>query len=257
MYITILCIYILVMGEFKSVLAVKQPDTFLPPTFCEAGVVGEDSEAVGKRDGSDSVLSLHGQGQHRILQYQFVLRDSHPSMKSVDLAIVHVLPTVWFVDPFEAHRVVGSNSSIFESHILDKVDLEAIEIFSNPMSHALVAKNISLHADGVAIIDVGIRIHARYAEVSPQGKRCMWEWLLSDMVPVVFEPFHMYLRSPSGHCIRMTPAQDALSTTVPAGVQRHAHVVVLVTAFSVVLGFMLTVYTFIQNSSVGEMKSIY
>lgn len=229
----------------------RKGDEFQLSRFCSNGVVGgEESETV--RAWQDGIVSLHGRGQHRTLRYNFELRDSVPLMKNVDVAIVHTLPAVWFIDPFEANRVVGENRSVFESHILGHVDIESIEMFSNDTSHVLVVSNVSLHEQMVHI-DTGIRIHARYARVSKGSvvdKRNVWKWLLSDMVPVVFDPFVIYVRSQTGHCTRILPVQEALSTEVPAGAERHTDIVVRVTAVSIVLGFFFTIHGcwFIQNS---------
>lgn len=222
--------------------------------FCTVGVVErEASDVVGQ--GQGRVLSLDGRGQHRTLEYTFELKHASPVVEIVDVALVHALPTVWFVDPFETTRVVGKNASVFESHVMDPVDVESIEMFTHSISHALVAWNVSLHEGGVPI-DVGIRIHARYANVAKDAgthmlKGKVLEWLLSDMVPVVFKPFEIYLRSSSGQCTRIRPIQDVLSTHVPAGAARHTYAVVWVTALSITLGFVFTVSNIIQKSSVA------
>lgn len=218
--------------------------------FCTVGVVErEASDVIGQ--GQGRVLSLDGRGQHRTLKYTFELKHASPVVEIVDVALVHALPTVWFVDPFETKRVVGKNASVFESHVMDPVDVESVEMFTHSISHALVARNVSLR-EGVVPIDVGIRIHARYANVAKDagmltGK--VLEWLLSDMVPVVFKPFEIYLRSSSGQCTRVRPIQDVLSTHVPAGAERHTHVVVWATALSITLGFVFTISNIIQKSS--------
>jgi hypothetical protein len=168
------------------------------------------------------------------------------------MAIVHALPTVWFVDPFEGKRVVGENQSVFESFVLDTVDLESIEMFTKPISHALVARNVSVSQNGVPV-DVGIRIHARYASVpkNMELQRNAWEWLLSDKVSVVFKPFEIYTRSSTGHCTRVVPIQEALSTQVAAGAERHTKAVVVLTALSITFGFVFTLSGFIQKSLVA------
>ena len=223
-------------------------DVFRVSGFCSNGVVGgEESDTIGKRTGR--VLSLHGQGQHRMLKYSFELRNPRPGVEIMDMAIVHALPTVWFVDPFEGKRVVGENQSVFESYVLDTVDLESIEMYTKPISHALVVRNVSVSQNGVPV-DVGIRIHARYASVPKDMgvQRNVWEWLLSDKVAVVFKPFEIYTRSSSGHCTRILPIQETLSTQVPAGAERHTQAVVVLTALSITVGFLVTISGFIQKS---------
>jgi hypothetical protein len=226
-------------------------DGFRVSQFCSHGVVGgEESETVGR--GQGRVVRLQGQGQHRILAYHFQLKNPRPGRETVDVAIVHSLPTVWFVDPFEAKRVVGQNQSVFESHVLGPVDLESIEMYTKSISHALVVQNASLDQDGVPV-DVGIRIHARYASVPEDAglQKNVLEWLLSDKVRVAFDPFEIYIRSSTGHCTRIVPVQEPLSTEVPAGAERHTQTVVLLTALSITFGFLFTISGFIQKSLVG------
>lgn len=231
-----------------STTFVVASDDFRVSSFCALGVVGgEESETVGK--GNGVFPTLEGRGQHRILKYGFNLKSPRPGIQIVDVAIVHSLPTVWFVDPFEAKRVVGENQSVFESHVLGHVDVESIEVFTKSISHALVTRNVSLAQDGVSV-DVGIRIHARYATVPKDAglQKNAWRWLLSDKVNVVFNPVEIYMRSSTGLCTRVVPIQEPLSTKVPAGAERHTHAVVVLTALSITFGFLFTISGFIQKS---------
>ncbi len=78
---------------------------------------------------------------------------------------------------------------------IDPLDLESIEMYTKSISHALVVQNASLDQDGVPV-DVGIRIHARYASVPEDAglQKNVLEWLLSDKVRVAFDPFEIYIR---------------------------------------------------------------
>jgi hypothetical protein len=211
--------------------------------FCSPtkGIVEvEPEDVVSHIDEKNApVVSLEGNGQHRTLRYRFRLNHTE-GLDVRDVILLHSLPTVWFVDPFEKKRLVGKDSGVFESLILDSVDLESIEILSNPIRHAILLKNTSI--EGGKEIDIGVSVHARYGKVSVDTSvrfvESPWRWMASDFETVKFDMFHIIFRSAEGHCTRLIPVQDTVKAHVPVGAERHALVVVPVTAASLFLGFL-------------------
>ena len=219
--------------------------------FCSPskGVVEVEPEDVVSHvdEKNTPVVTLEGQGQHRTLRYRFVL--NHVEGFDVKAVILlHSLPTVWFVDPFEKKRLVGKDSGAFESIVLDDVDLESIEILSKPIRHALVLNNTSI--ERAKEIDIGVSVHARYGKVSVGSSISFvdspWRWMASDFETVKFDMFHIIIRSAEGQCTRLVPVQNTVKALVPVGAERHALVVVPVTAASLLLGFLFGCSAFLS-----------
>jgi hypothetical protein len=234
-------------GEFKR-------STLLD--FCAKGLSDSSEDVII----SNSTLSMEGRGQHRVLWYRFDYADSFRDESPYrDVMVVHTLPTVWFVDPFQAKRLVGDSSGSFESIVWSDVDLESIEVLSRPVSHALVGRvdvpvssmapaspsgtstSLESSSSRVSSVELGIKVHARYAKVSMAAGR--WGWLFSDVATVSFEPFDVVVRSRTGHCRRLVPAlEGVLEAQLPAGAARHWDMVRAVTTF-VLLGAFWYVWT--------------
>jgi hypothetical protein len=244
------------------VLSVRGAKTQIPRDYtlreyCPSGL-SDGSGDISIRRGS---LRMEGRGQHRVLWYRFDYDDSIEGLRADegsgrhrDVAIFHTLPTVWFVDPFEKKRLVvnetmggggapgcveGASTFEFESHVLSEVDLESIEQMSQPVQHVIIGR-IQLsdgtgagwgdRSDARMQVEVGVKVHARYAEVSqralPSLSPSPLSWMLSDTATVAFEPFSVVVRSTNGNCRRLMPTLErVLETQLPAGAGRHMAVV--------------------------------
>lgn len=218
--------------------------------YCPSGISDGSGDITIRRGG----LVMEGRGQHRVLWYRFDYDDSiggpgdDRAERYRDVAIFHTLPTVWFVDPFETNRLVvnetaagevgevgeggGASTFGFASHVLSEVDLESVERMSAPVHHVIVGR-IRLpdrSGDGSEArrqVEVGVKVHARYAEVSqrplPVLSPSLLSWMLSDTVTVAFEPFSVIVRVTDGNCRRLVPRlESVLETRLPTGAARHA-----------------------------------
>lgn len=211
-------------------------DAFLSD-FCTGVVVGDDDEVRVRRVSNLPMVALEGQGSHRLLQYTFYISTTNAER----VAIVHALPTVWFVDPFDERRMVGTNVTEYTSDIVGEwVDLESIEIFSDPITHVVGWK-----AQGDDMVNVGIKVHARYGHVSHR-KVDFWKdpysWLLSDWREVNFEPFEVVVRAASGQCTRVRPVQEPVMARMVTGATRHEALVIPMTLVSLVSGVLCSVF---------------
>ena len=215
-------------------------EEFLLGGWCPKGM----SDASGDISIKKAAMTMEGQGQHRTLRYRFEYDDrvqhwiDSSEAQTRELAIVHTLPAVWFVDPFEQKRVTGVDKANFTSHIVGarEVDLESIESLSRPVEHVLAGHVRVAGPDERGMgkrtdVDVGVKVHARYASVSggigeEREQRTLLEWLLSDTTKATFEPIAVVVRSPTGHCRRLMPRLErVLETELPAGAMRHAELV--------------------------------
>ena len=216
------------------------PHGFTLREYCPSGLSDGSGDILIRR----GALRMEGRGQHRVLWYRFDYDDSIEGLhgdggaaRHRDVAIFHTLPTVWFLDPFEQKRLVvngttgtgGSASTFaFESHVLSEVDLESIERISQPVQHVIIGRIQPV--DGSRAVEVGLKVHARYAEVSQRALPFLspspLSWTLSDTETVTFEPFAVVVRSPDGICRRVVPRLErVLETRLPTGAARHVTVV--------------------------------
>ena len=216
--------------------------------YCPFGV-SDGSGDISIRHGA---LRMEGRGQHRVLWYRFDYDESiearvdGAAVQYRDMAIVHTLPTVWFVDPFEKKRLVvngraaaeGSSPQLFmfESSVLTEVDLESIEALSEPVQHVLAGRVrlpdwSNSESASRTVVEVGVKVHARYPVVERLARDVRasafpLSWLLSDTSRVRFDPFTVVVRLPAGQCRRLVPRLErALETQLPAGASRHETVV--------------------------------
>eukprot|EP00890_Picochlorum_soloecismus_P001677 jgi/Picsp_1/250/NSC_00249-R1_---NA--- len=253
------------IGSEKSGLSIPPG---IPSQLCGSKTVDtEDAELLNFNITAE--YNLEGHGAHRVLRYKLFLTTRESDLDTVSsehfqsLAVVHPLPSLIFIDPYDTKRLTsGLDAKHFRSKIIGDVDLESIGSVANPkgVTHLLVVddiRNVCGWTNGslqTCNIDVGIKINFRYPLVS-RSDVVFWSnplaWVLGNKISVRLESFDVYTwglrqidKNRGKHlCVENTISlvnlniigEKYLETDLPAGAERHIEFVRLVTIITLIL----------------------